>query len=198
MICSYCGEFADTYDHVIPVSYKHVDRKMEVGNKEAIPCCSECNTILGNRFLHTVSARATYLLKEYRKRYKRVLNTPHWEDDELEEMGESMRKSILARLDTKDILNERLIHLKETAHADYTVQECKDKFVDMVYKPLHSVRFSRIWGSKLKEHYVYVDEVSGTRMLFENSFVEKAIDLLESRGIVTDGYDIEVIRASSS
>ena len=198
MICSYCGEFADTYDHVIPVSYKHVDRKMEVGNKEAIPCCSECNTILGNRFLHTVSARAGYLLKTYSKRYQKVLRTPDWDADELAEMGDNMKQSILARLDARDILKERLTHLKDTSLADYTVQECKDKFANMVYKPLHSIRFSKMWRGEKKVHYVYIDEITSTRMLFENSFIEKAIELLESRGVVTDDYKIEVIRAGSS
>ena len=199
MICSYCGEYADTHDHVIPVSYKHVTRANETGNKEAIPCCSECNTTLGNVFLHTVSARAEYLLKRYKKRYKKVINTPDWDDDELQEMGESMRLSIIARLDMRGIIKERLSHLKDTYNADYSVQECKDKFVDMVYKPLHSVKFSKKKRGKIVTHYIYADEVSSNgRMLFENTFVDKAICLLEERGVVTDGYDIEVIRASSS
>ena len=34
-------------------------------------------------------------------------------------------------------------------------------------------------------------------MLFENTFVEKAIEVLEERGVITDDCDIEVIRASS-
>lgn len=198
MICSYCGEYAETYDHVISVSYKHVSRKLEVGNKEAIPCCSECNTTLGNVFLHTVSSKASYLIKKYKRRYSKVLKTPNWGDDELEDMGDSLRNSIIARLDMRSILIERLAHLKQTYQADYSVQECKDKFVDMVYKPLHSVRFSKLWEGVLKEHYVYADEVSGTRMLFENTFVDRAIELLEDRGVITEDYDIEVIRASSS
>lgn len=198
MICSYCGEFAETYDHVVPVSYKHVTRKLEVGNKEAIPCCCECNTTLGNKFFHTVSTRAGYLLKKYKKRYAKVLNTPDWEEDELEEMGDSMRRSIVARLDMRGILKERLMHLKDTQAADYTVQECQDKFVDMVYKPLHSVRFSKVIKGVKQTHYIYADEVfTNGRLLFENSFVDKAVCLLEERGVVTDGWKIEVIRASS-
>ena len=197
MICSYCGEYANTYDHVIPVSYKHISRNLEVGNREAIPCCSECNSLLGNKFLHTVSLRATYLLKKYRSRYSKVLKTPDWDTDELEDMGESMRRSIVARLDMRDILKERIEHLKQTRDADYTVEECRDKFVDLVYKPLHSVKFSKTSQGKLIEHYVYIDEVTSNRMIFENSFVEKAIETLELRGIITQGYDIDVIRASS-
>ena len=49
-----------------------------------------------------------------------------------------------------------------------------------------------------RKHVVFASEVKSKRMLFENSFVEKAIDILESRGIITDDYTIEVIRASSS
>ena len=199
MICSYCGEYAETYDHVIPISYKHVSRRLEVGNREAIPCCRECNSLLGNVFLHTVSYRAEYLIKKYKRRYSKIIKTPNWDMDELEDMGEGMRKSILARMDMRDILIERLTHLKLTHLADYSVQECKDKFIDMVYKPLHSVKFSKNVKGKVITHYIYVDEVfSNGRMLFENTFVDKAVCLLEERGVVTDGYKIEVIRASSS
>lgn len=197
MICSYCGEYADTYDHVVPVSFKHVNRKMEVGNREAIPCCRECNTKLGNVFYHTVSSRASYLIKKYNRTYSKVLKTPDWDVDELEEMGESLRKSIIARLDMRDILKERIKHLKETKHADYSVQECRDKFIDMVYKPLHSVKFFGMLDGEIVEYYVYADEVSNNRMLFEYSFIEKAICILEERGVITEDLDIEVIRASS-
>ena len=197
MICSYCGEYAETYDHVVPISYKHVSRRLEVGNREAIPCCRECNSLLGNAFLHTVSYRAEYLIKKYKRRYSKIIKTPNWDMDELEDMGEGMRKSILARMDMRDILIERLTHLKQTHLADYSVQECKDKFIDMVYKPLHAVKFTKPTKGESKTFYVYKDEISTSRMLFENTFVEKAIEVLEERGVITDDCDIEVIRASS-
>ena len=197
MICSYCGEYAETYDHVIPISYKHVSRRLEVGNREAIPCCRECNSLLGNVFLHTVSYRAEYLIKKYKRRYSKIIKTPNWDMDELEDMGEGMRKSILARMDMRDILIERLTHLKQTHLAAYSVQECKDKFIDMVYKPLHAVKFTKPTKGEPKTFYVYKDEISTSRMLFENTFVEKAIEVLEERGVITDDCDIEVIRASS-
>ena len=198
MICAYCGEFADTFDHVIPVSHKYVNRKLEVGNKEAVPCCRECNETLSNVFLHTISSRSDYLIKRYKKKYKKVLNTPNWESDELEEMGANMVRSILARMDMRDIVQERLQHLSDTKKVEYTIQECKDKFINLTYKPIHSVVFTKVVLGQERKHVVFASEVKSKRMLFENSFVEKAIDILESRGIITDDYTIEVIRASSS
>lgn len=201
MLCTYCGEYADTYDHVVPVSYLRVHRKLEVGNKEAIPCCRECNSTLSNKLHITISERARYLQSRYKFKYKKVLNFPDWDTDELEEMSKDFRRSIAASIDMREITKDRMKHLRQTIQADYTIQEAKMKFAEMTYKPITSVVFRKYKyyapddRDVILEHQVFADKIGNP--MFENSAIDKAIQYLESNGVVTVDYEIEVIRSGS-
>ena len=193
MLCSYCGEFADSFDHVTPVSYRCNSRKNEIGNKYAVPCCMECNTILSSHLYVTVGSRAEYLLKRYKKKYGRVLKTPEWDTDELEEMSVDFQRSILARLDMKGVILDRISHLNKTRINDYTIEECNALFKDAAYKPIRGVKFSEVDSDKY--WIVFADDIKKKgNILFENFAIERAIDIMEYDGVVTQGLKIEVIR----
>lgn len=57
--CTYCGEPADTQDHVIPTSV--------LKSKKTVPACQNCNGILHNRLVLTVPARAAYVAERLQK-----------------------------------------------------------------------------------------------------------------------------------
>lgn len=201
MLCTYCGEYADSYDHVVPVSYIRIHRKLEIGNKEAVPCCRECNSMLSNKLHITISERARYLQTRYKSKYKKVLNFPDWDTDELEDMSKDFKQSILASMNMREITKDRIKHLKETINADYTIQEAKMKFADMVYKPITSVVFRKykeigLYDKELvSEYQVFANKIDNP--MFENAAIDKAIQYLESNGVVTVEYEIEVIRSGS-
>ena len=201
MLCTYCGEFADTHDHVVPVSYVRIHRKLEVGNKEAIPACKECNCTLSNKLYITISERARYLQTRYKTKYKNVLNFPNWDIDELDEMSADFKQSILASMNMREITKDRMKHLRDTIAADYTIQEAKMKFINMTYKPITVVVFRKYKDcgmfekELLSEHQVFSDQIGSP--MFENSAIEKAIQYLEDRGVVTVDYEIEVVRSGS-
>ena len=48
--CAYCGEYADTKDHIIPYSFNHSGkRRADMGDSDnLVPCCRECNSIASN------------------------------------------------------------------------------------------------------------------------------------------------------
>lgn len=89
--CTYCGEPADSLDHVIPQSMSD-NRRYD--KKVCVPCCRDCNSTLGAVPFTTVGTRAAYLNGKYKTRFKRVLDYPDWDEDELAEMGYNMRKQI--------------------------------------------------------------------------------------------------------
>jgi len=60
----------------------------------AVPCCSECNTALGDRGGETVVGRARYMERWIREKYKAELSMPDWPQCEIEEMGRCLRSSI--------------------------------------------------------------------------------------------------------
>ena len=49
MYCTYCGDVADTFDHIVPVAYRHNSRKKSENRDMAVPCCRECRRGRGKR-----------------------------------------------------------------------------------------------------------------------------------------------------
>ena len=95
--CSYCGSIhANTLDHVIPHSYDHVHNKRTYSKDKVVPCCSECNTMLGNKLFDTISEKAAYLILKYNKKYKKLLSLPNWDEEELEEIDGRLKEKIVS------------------------------------------------------------------------------------------------------
>lgn len=73
--CTYCGYTSNGFDHIIPYKYigrlSHRARRGGSDSGDKVPCCRECNIILGDRLVVTVVDRAAYLLrqKKVQKRY---------------------------------------------------------------------------------------------------------------------------------
>jgi len=65
MECYICGQFADTWDHVIP---KHKGGTNDPNNIE--PCCSKCNNIKGSyTFPIAVLINQTPLMRSISQQY---------------------------------------------------------------------------------------------------------------------------------
>jgi hypothetical protein len=43
-----------------------------------------------------IPSRAGYLYKKYKNKYSKLIQGPDWEEEELEELGPSLRKEILS------------------------------------------------------------------------------------------------------
>lgn len=107
MRCTYCNDpYANTIDHVVPRSAKSGQTNEK---RYVVPCCHECNCVLGAKPYYTVSSRAGYLASVYRKRYKDVLKLKHWDQAEIDqlsgrmqvliEIGQANKKDIAARIE---------------------------------------------------------------------------------------------------
>lgn len=117
--CFYCNMPADTIDHCPPLSYVG-NFGVEFLEKNKIPmykvpCCRECNSLLGDKMLPTLGERAEYLSDRLFKRYEIDVQSDLWSDDELDEMGYNMRKFISDSNDVKRISVRRVEYAKATA-----------------------------------------------------------------------------------
>lgn len=111
--CTYCGAWdGNNRDHVVPASYNQNKKHF---NCDTVPCCGECNVLLGDRLYFTVPSRAAYLLGTYERRYKKLLSQPDWSDEEIEELGPSMRTSIIQSMKDKKEVRRQLEHLELVA-----------------------------------------------------------------------------------
>lgn len=111
--CTYCGAAdGNNRDHVVPAAYAQNAKHFHT---ETVPACHECNTLLGSRLFVTIPTRAAYLLGAYERRYKKLLSTPAWTDEELNDLGPSLRDSIVAAEAQRKTVAIRIEHLNYVA-----------------------------------------------------------------------------------
>jgi hypothetical protein len=108
--CVYCGVAHDIQrDHVIPTSYLRQKRRYE--GDWLVPACGECNRTLGAELIFNVPDRAFWVLQAYKRKYQKLLRAIPWDDEELEDIGPSLRSSILQQESARRAVNDRLDHL---------------------------------------------------------------------------------------
>jgi|13_taG_2_1085334.scaffolds.fasta_scaffold07728_8 hypothetical protein len=90
--CTYCGVPACVLDHIPPISWTALVK--EEAKKELsfykVPSCVECNSALGNLRLLSVIERVQYIKGWLKKKYKKPLRMPYWDEDELAELSSTM------------------------------------------------------------------------------------------------------------
>ena len=121
--CTYCGEPADTRDHVIPSTTRGCVLN---GKEHTVACCKECNSVLSSRPYYTIGARAAYLEEAYRKRYKKVLKYPTWEEDEIKELSRNLQRHIQQGQWLKTNTEARLEHLEYVRIVSPSIKEVND------------------------------------------------------------------------
>ena len=109
MDCHDCGAPADTKDHIIPISYRRPARTSGMRRSgETVDCCAECNSLLGAKALFTIEERAEEIARMLTRRYKKELNAPIWSEEEIEELGPSLKNSVKAKQFLRDEVMERV------------------------------------------------------------------------------------------
>lgn len=107
--CSYCGDYYQCRDHVIPVSWNDTYRTYRPG--DTVPCCRECNGYLGNKPLFNLPDRANYLTDVYLKKKGAILKFKGWSPEELRDVGYNIREQIEKRLYLKEVYSNKLMNL---------------------------------------------------------------------------------------
>jgi len=116
--CIYCGGEGELCkEHVIPVAFLGY-RSSDSDKQWIVTACRTCNTLAGSKVFFSIPEKAKYILEQYQRKYKKILNTPFWSDDELKKLDYILRKSVQAGVEMKAILNVRLKHLLEVIEYD--------------------------------------------------------------------------------
>lgn len=121
--CFYCRDDNQEIirDHVKPSSIESVSRYYDEG--DIVDCCRECNNLLENCHIQTVEERADYLISKLTSRYRKVLTTPDWTEEEIAEEGRWIQSKIRANMVTKKWVVERLQNLAEISVGLYDIKE---------------------------------------------------------------------------
>jgi hypothetical protein len=112
--CFYCAAPADTLDHSPPLAWLEPYGIKAFKESEIplalIPCCSECNGLLGDRKLFTAEDRLTFLLSKYKKLQSKLVN---WTLEEISEMGDSFKNTLKVTHHRHDELDRKIEALEK-------------------------------------------------------------------------------------
>jgi len=111
--CLYCGDIATQRDHFIPVTFvKRIqDFARSKKAKIVVPCCAECNRTANNEVFSTIREKRQYIKDRYLIKYRKLLDSPVWDPEEIEELGSTLQTHILRDQEVKRNLKARLARL---------------------------------------------------------------------------------------
>lgn len=129
--CCYCGQPATCHDHITPISYTRKTGKRKTSRehneehrrKYTVGSCQECNSLLSNYHLLTISERASYLADRLAQRYKKTLEMPFWSEEELQELGKSLRTTVMRKqLERADVI-DRIRHCTHVSNLNMEISD---------------------------------------------------------------------------
>jgi len=117
--CYYCGDKADTYDHVPAISTTY-SLGVEALEKKGVRlykvrCCRECNSILSDKMILFLEKRHEHLYEKYMKRYKKVFLYGVWTEKEMDEaeFDYNLRSYIESHNDIKSWIERRMQFMEQ-------------------------------------------------------------------------------------
>lgn len=95
-LCVYCGQPADSLDHQPPLSRVDDYQKLYLEREQywQVKACKPCCEILGNDLHKDIFVRIEALKYRLQRSLRRHDAALSWEDDELSELGRSLRSKI--------------------------------------------------------------------------------------------------------
>lgn len=108
--CVYCGDSASTLDHCPPLSSAPLwDRRPTSRPRFLLaPSCAECNLILGDRHLVTLTERVEFIFRRLTSKYEKAFAL--WPEEDIREMSPEFQISIRARKRGLTLLLGRVRH----------------------------------------------------------------------------------------
>lgn len=109
--CFYCGIPGNHRDHVHPVKARGGARRYAY--QGLVFACQECNVLLGSKEFVTIEERVDYLVDKIAQRYGLHKPATSWTEEEVNELGPSLRSAIKRGLADRHEAEERVIYLRK-------------------------------------------------------------------------------------
>ena len=120
--CFYCGVKSESIDHFIPVSFiENIKAFVDVSdtdedikltvikNQLSVPACKECNCLASDGVFNTPNQKKTFLKAKLKKRYRRLLDIPYWEREEIDELGYILKTHVENGENLKELVKHRIV-----------------------------------------------------------------------------------------
>lgn len=97
-----------------------MDEKLEAHGVKLlkVSCCRECNSLLSDRNILHLSKRVRFVYDKLLKRYYKILHSPRWDDEDLDELGPNLRSALDSHCSIKEWA-ERRLSMMEDIHEDW-------------------------------------------------------------------------------
>lgn len=94
--CVYCGAPSTSYDHVPPlVAIERMsEQQISHAKLRKFPACAECNAMLSGHNICDLNDRTKHVRVKLRVRYRRLLNMPAWDAEELSELSPDLAEDV--------------------------------------------------------------------------------------------------------
>ena len=100
--CFYCGDPAQSVDHVPPLAGVEAYRALGVVEEYLkVPSCTECNSLLGDEVQETIMDRKDRIAELISKKYKKLMAFEEWDDCEISELSGNLKRMVEASSDAK-------------------------------------------------------------------------------------------------
>lgn len=97
-VCIYCGRHAGTKDHLLPRPWSGDTARQFVAT---VPACGTCNSLLGATITVSITERRLIAHRRIRKKFAKVLRTPDYTPEQIDEFEGSLREFVLDAMDKK-------------------------------------------------------------------------------------------------
>lgn len=112
LACFYCGELGAQRDHITPHSLMNVGKVRKFKGKETVNACPECNKLASNKNGIFLEDKILMLIERYKTRYSLLDIIPEWSDEELKELGTSLKSAVKNKILKRQVAIEKVLHLK--------------------------------------------------------------------------------------
>jgi hypothetical protein len=100
LFCVYCGQWAGSDEHFPPRS--------AISSGVILPACIECNGLAGNFHPFDFESRVKHVKDRLRSKYRKLLDSPDWSEEELEEVDYTLDVGGRAWRKLRKIVRERI------------------------------------------------------------------------------------------
>lgn len=104
-VCIYCGQRANSRDHLLPRTWTGDAKRHFV---VTVPACRTCNTLLRDTLTWSITERRAVAHARLRKKYRKVLAQIDFTEEELDEFGPGLRPAIEQGIQNKKAVNSML------------------------------------------------------------------------------------------
>jgi len=170
--CSYCGQDSDCRDHVIPLVYFGGIRSRSFNSTRywLTPACWVCNTLAGSAVFFTIPDKAKYIKQRFLIKYRKILRTPEWTEQELKQVSYKLRVQIFNSLVAKRVALEKIKGLEKVIELedDYLMPD----FIKTRYKKLEANHKKTIRKIKWKKNISQYTNTAKNTTLVDNQSID--------------------------